>query len=83
MAEFCVSLDTCEPTSVPLTPYGNHAQLEGGSVAEILMSTLAYGWEERCSDIAGCKTSYVQDKCYCLCYSMQLYFLYCKLLDVV
>ena len=33
---------------------GNHAQLGGGSVAEILKSTLAYGWVERCSDVAGC-----------------------------
>ena len=35
----------------------NHAQLEGGNVAERLMTTLAYGWVERCSDIAGCRTS--------------------------
>ena len=30
-------------------PYtlGNHAQLDGGSVADGLMSTLAYGWVER------------------------------------
>ena len=32
----------------------NHAQLRGGSVAERLRSTLAYGWVERCSDVAGC-----------------------------
>ena len=31
----------------------NHAQLEGGGVAERLMSMLAYGWVERCSDVAG------------------------------
>ena len=30
----------------------------GGSVAEGLMSMLAYGWVERCSDIAGCETSF-------------------------
>ena len=35
----------------------NHAQLRGGSVAEILMSMLAYGWVERCSDVAGCGVS--------------------------
>ena len=37
-------------------PYSleNHAQLGGGSAAERLRSTLAYGWVERCSDIAGC-----------------------------
>ena len=32
----------------------NHAQLGGGSDAERLMSTLAYGWVEHCSDIASC-----------------------------
>ena len=32
----------------------NHAQLVGGSVPERLRSTLAYGWVERCSDVAGC-----------------------------
>ena len=44
----CVSL---------LVPYslGNHAQLGGGSVAERLRSTLAYGWVERCSNVAGCR----------------------------
>ena len=31
----------------------NHAQLGGGSVAERLRSTLAYGWVERCNDVAG------------------------------
>ena len=36
-----------------LIPCGNHAQLRGGSVAEGLMSMLAYGWVEHCSDIAG------------------------------
>ena len=41
-----------------LIPWGNHAQLEGGSAAERLMSTLAYGWVERCSDIAGCGILY-------------------------
>ena len=41
---------------------GNHAQLEGGSDAGILMSTLAYGWVERCSDIASSRESYSQDK---------------------
>ena len=42
-----------------LVPYSleNHAQLGGGSIAERLRSTLAYGWVERCSDIAGCGTS--------------------------
>ena len=41
-----------------LIPCGNHAQLGGGNVAERLMSTLAYGWVERCSDIAGCGMSF-------------------------
>ena len=46
----CVSL---------LVPYslGNHAQLMGGNAAERLRITLAYGWVERCSDVAGCRTS--------------------------
>ena len=35
----------------------NHAQLRGGSVAKRLRSTLAYGWVEHCSDVAGCRTS--------------------------
>ena len=43
----CVSL---------LVPYslGNHAQLGGGGIAEIFRSMLAYGWVERCNDVAGC-----------------------------
>ena len=55
----CVSL---------LVPYslGNHAQLRGGSVAERLRSTLAYGWVEHCSDVAGCGMNYSQDKYSCL-----------------
>ena len=40
----------------------NHAQLGGGSGVEILISTLAYGWVERCSDIAGCGTTLFRDK---------------------
>ena len=43
-----------------LIPCGNHPQLGGGSVVEILMSTLAYGWVERCSDVAGCGMSSYQ-----------------------
>ena len=55
----CVSL---------FVPYslGNHAQLRGGSVVERLRSTLAYGWVERCSDIAGYGTNSSQDKYSCL-----------------
>ena len=34
----------------------------GGSVAERLMSTLAYGWVERCSDVASYGTTQLQDK---------------------
>ena len=49
-----------------LIPCGNHAQLGGGSVAEILRSTLAYGWVECCTDVASCGTSFLQDK-YFLC----------------
>ena len=39
-----------------LIPFGNHAQLEGGSVAERLRSMLAYGWVKHCSDAVGCGT---------------------------
>ena len=39
-----------------LIPWGNHAQIGGGSDADRLMSTLAYGWVERCSDIVGYRT---------------------------
>ena len=40
-------------------PYSleNHAHLEGGNAAERLRSTLAYGWVECCSDVAGCGMS--------------------------
>ena len=37
----------------------NHAQLKGFNVSERLKSTLAYGWVEHCSDIAGCGTSFL------------------------
>ena len=43
----------CKPAIDPY-PWRNHAQLRGGSIAERLMSKLAYGWVERCSDLAGC-----------------------------
>ena len=46
-----------------LIPCGNHAQLKGGSGAKRLMSTLAYGWVERCSDIASCGAVHLQGKC--------------------
>ena len=65
----CVSL---------LVPYslGNHAQLGGGSVAERLMSTLAYGWVERCSDVAGCGAIYSSKDKFC-CYSISANYIYC------
>ena len=44
----------------------NHAQVGGGSDAERLMSTLAYGWVEHCSDIVGCETTLFQDKYSCV-----------------
>ena len=53
-----VSLAMCEPAYF-LFSLGNHAQLGGGSVAEILKRKLAYGWVERFSDIAGCGTSFL------------------------
>ena len=55
----CVSL-------CPLVPCGNHAQLGGGSDVERLRSTLAYGWVERCSDIASCGEASSQDKYSCI-----------------
>ena len=55
LALFCVTL-------CPLVPYGNHAQLEGGSDAERVRSTLAYGWVEHCSDVASCREAYSQYK---------------------
>ena len=64
----CVSL---------LVPYSleNHAQLGGGSVAERLGSTLAYGWVECCSDVASCGMNSSKDKYYCL---FHLYnYIYC------
>ena len=51
----CVFLAMCKPAC--FYSLGNHAQLGGGSVAERLRSTLAYGWVERCSDVAGCGTN--------------------------
>ena len=50
--------------SLLVSPYSlwNHAQLGGGSVVECLMSTLAYGWVERCSDVVGCDTNLFHDK---------------------
>ena len=49
-----------------LIPCGNHAHIGGGSYVEILRSTLANVWVERCSDLVGCRTSFFQDK-YFLC----------------
>ena len=59
LALLCVSL-------CPLVPRGNHAQLGGGSDAERVRSTLAYGWVERCSDIASCEEASSQDKYSCI-----------------
>ena len=50
----------------PLVPYGNHAQLGGGSDAERVKSTLAYGWVERFSDKAICGEASSQDKYSCI-----------------
>ena len=59
LALLCVSM-------CPLVPYGNHAQLGGGSDAERVRSTLAYGWVECCSNIASCGEDYSQDKYPCI-----------------
>ena len=50
----------------PLVPCGNHAQLEGGSDAERVRNTLAYGWVENCSDIASYREASSQDKYSCI-----------------
>ena len=63
---FVVSLDMCEPASVPYSLWESFSA-RGGSAAERLMSAVAYGWVECCSDIAGCRTNFFQDKYYCLC----------------
>ena len=46
-------------------PLWNHAQIGGGSVAGRLMRALAYGWVERCNDVAGCVTRFLEDKYSC------------------
>ena len=53
---FIVSLDMGKSASVPYS-LGNHAQLGGGNIVEIFRSMLAYGWVERCSDVAGYEMS--------------------------
>ena len=45
-----------------LSSLWNHSQLGGGSDADILMSTLAYSWVQRCSEVASCGTTQLQDK---------------------
>ena len=59
LALLCVSL-------CPLVPCGNHAHLGGGSDAERVRSTLAYGWVERCSDIASYGEGSSKDKYSCI-----------------
>ena len=68
MVLLCVSL---------LFPSGlwNHAQLEGGSDAERLMSTLAYGWVERCSNITSCGPTSLQDHYSCVFTSITVFVL--------
>ena len=54
----------------------NHAQLGGGSVAERLMSTLAYGWVERYSDVAGCGWILHQEISVAVYFTSAIYILY-------
>ena len=61
---FCLCVSLLFPSAL-----WNHAQLRGGSDAERLMSTLAYGWVERCSDIDSCGPTSFQDN-----YSFVFYF---------
>ena len=49
-----------------LSALWNHAQLGGGSDAERFMSTLAYGWVERCSDVASCGPTSFLNKSSCV-----------------
>ena len=55
-----------------LVPCGKHAQLGGGSGAERLIIPLAYGWVERCNDIASCGTTHLHDKCSLVFYVLNL-----------
>ena len=62
--------DLCIPwlcVSLLVSPYPpwNHVELGGGSVAERSMRELAYGWVEHCSDVAGCRTRFPEDKYSC------------------
>ena len=50
---FCLCVSLLFPSSL-----WNHAQLGGGSDVERMMSALAYGWVERCNDVASCRTRY-------------------------
>ena len=52
------TLTMCKPTLTPIS-LRNHAQIRGGIVAKRLMSTLAYGWVDRYSDVARCETNSV------------------------
>ena len=45
-----------------LVPHGNHSQIGVGSDAERVRKTMAYGWVERCNDIASCGEASSQDK---------------------
>ena len=54
-----VFLAMCEFASVPYSLWES-CPARGGSATERLMSALAYGWVERCSDIAGCGTNFFQ-----------------------
>ena len=66
LVECYCTLAMYESASVPLF-LEEIMPSSGGGVAERLMSTLAYGWVERCSNIAGCGTSSSQANCSCLC----------------
>ena len=46
----------CVSLLVPCS-LGSHSQLEDGSIAERFRSMIAYGWVERCSDVASCRMS--------------------------
>ena len=55
---YCVGLADWKTLAMCKPAWRNHAQLWGGSVAEIFMSTLAYGWVERSTQLVARQALY-------------------------
>ena len=68
LTEFDIPLAMCDPTSVPLFLVGI-MPISGVGLA----SKMAYGWVERCNNVAGCGTRFFQDKYSCLLFSATIY----------